>query len=154
MADESFKILAENRKARFNYEILEKFEAGIVLSGAEIKSIRAGGISINEAYIRADERGAYLVGAHIAPYAFSANKEYDPIRARKLLLNMHEIHKLRGRSEEKGLTIVPLKVYLKRGYAKIEIALGRGKVAPDKRQDIKKREQDREASRAVRSKVR
>ena len=144
------KIISENRRARFEYEILERFEAGIVLTGSEIKSVRAGGISINEAYVRPDDRGIYLLGAHINPYSHSNEKEYDPIRARKLLLNEKEINKLRGRVAEKGLTIVPLKIYLKRGYAKLEVGLARGKAGPDKRQDIKKRELERDAARAIR----
>ena len=145
----SIKIIAENRKARFDYEILEKFEAGLVLTGPEIKSIRAGGITISEAYVRPDSDAVYLLGAHIAPYKFSPLQDYNPTRSRKLLLNAREIAKLRGRVEEKGLTIVPLKVYLKRGFAKLEIGLARGKASPDKRAAIKDREGKREVARVL-----
>ena len=147
------KIITENRKARYEYEILEKFEAGIVLTGSEIKSIRTNGVSIAEAYVRPDSNAVYLLGAHIQPYAFSAAKDYNPTRSRKLLLNMREIEKLRGRVEEKGLTIVPLKIYFKGGYAKVEIALARGKAGPDKRQSIKARESEREVARAIKNRT-
>ena len=148
-AEAGIKIISENRKVRAKYEILEKFEAGIVLTGAEIKSIRAGGISLNESYVRPESDAVYLLGAHIKPYSFSANTEYNPIRPRKLLLNKVEVDKLRGRVEQRGLTVVPLKCYLKRGFAKLEIALARGKDAPDRRDDIKRREADREIARAT-----
>lgn len=143
------KIITENRKARFNYEILETFEAGIVLTGAEIKSIRAGGVSLSEAYVRPFGDSVVLLGAHINPYSFSDQRDYNPTRQRTLLLHAHEINKLRGRVEQKGLTIVPLKLYLKRGRAKVEIALARGKAAPDKRATIKAREGEREIARAI-----
>jgi SsrA-binding protein len=143
------KVITVNRKARFNYEILEKFEAGMVLTGAEIKSIRNDGMSINEGYVRPEGGEVWLLNAHIQPYAFSTAQDYNPIRARKLLLNGHEIEKIRTRVEEKGLTVVPLQVYLKDGYAKIEIALARGKSAPDKRDKIKEREGNRDAERAM-----
>jgi SsrA-binding protein len=143
------KIITENRKARFEYEIIEKFEAGIILTGSEIKSIRQDGASIAESYVRPDNDTVYLLGAHIKPYAFSSEKDYNPTRARKLLLHRHQIEKLRGRVEEKGLTIVPLKLYFKGGYAKLEIALARGKAAPDKRHTIKAREGEREIARVM-----
>ncbi len=149
MAADGIKIVAENRKARAYFEILEKFEAGIVLTGAEIKSVRAGGISINEAYVKPESNSVLLLGAHVRPYAFSNDPEYVPTRPRKLLLSKMEINKLRGRVEQQGLTIVPLKCYLRRGFAKLEIALARGKNAPDRRQDIKRREADREIARAT-----
>lgn len=141
------KIVALNKKARFQYEILETFEAGIVLTGSEIKSIRQGGISITEAYIRPGANDAVLLGANIKPYEFSKHEQVDADRPRKLLLKKNEIDKLRGRVQQKGLTIVPLSVYLKRGRAKIEIALARGKDAPDKRHVVKKRDAEREISR-------
>lgn len=151
-AKEEVKIVTVNRRARFDYEISEKFEAGIVLTGGEIKSIRLTGININEAYIVVDARGASLLNAHIGRYSHDSNREYNALRARKLLLNKHELDKLRGRVEKKGFTIVPLQLYLKGGYAKIEIALAKGKAGPDRRQDIKKRESDREIARAIRGK--
>jgi SsrA-binding protein len=143
------KIITENRKARFDYHILESFEAGLVLTGAEIKSIRTGEITVNEAYVRPQGSELFLLNAYIKPYAHSGDKEYDPRRPRKLLLHRKEIAKLTRELETKGTTIVPLKIYLKSGRAKIEIALGKGKAAPDKRQDIKKREADREVAREI-----
>jgi len=143
------KIITENRKARFDYHILESFEAGLVLTGAEIKSARTGEITVNEAYVRPQGSELFLLNAYIKPYAHSGDKEYDPRRPRKLLLHRKEIAKLTRELETKGTTIVPLKIYLKGGRAKIEIALGKGKAAPDKRQDIKKREADREVAREI-----
>jgi SsrA-binding protein len=128
---------------------LESFEAGLVLTGAEIKSIRTGEITVNEAYVRPQGSELFLLNAYIKPYAHSGDKEYDPRRPRKLLLHRKEIAKLTRELETKGTTIVPLKIYLKSGRAKIEIALGKGKAAPDKRQDIKKREADREVAREI-----
>jgi SsrA-binding protein len=143
------KIITENRKARFDYHILDSFEAGLVLTGAEIKSIRTGEISVNEAYVRPQGSELFLLNAYIKPYAHSGDKEYDPRRPRKLLLHRKEIAKLTRELETKGTTIVPLKIYLKSGRAKIEIALGKVKAAPDKSQDIKKREADREVAREI-----
>ena len=144
-----YKVVAENRKARFEYHILEPVEAGMVLSGAEIKSIRAEGISISEAYVRPSDGELFLLNAYITPYSHSGDKEYDPRRSRKLLLHKREIEKLSREVEAKGVTIVPLRVYLKNGRAKIEIATAKGKAAPDKRENIKKRESDREIARAL-----
>ncbi len=144
-----YQVIAVNKKARFTYEILEVFEAGLVLSGNEIKSIRAGGISLAEAYVRPQNNEVFLIGAHIKEYSFSHDPNYNPVRSRKLLLHKREIDKLRGRVEAKGLTIVPLRVYIKRGRAKLEIGVARGKAAPDKRQTIIAREKDREARRAM-----
>ena len=149
MMNDGQKIITENRKARFDYHILDSFEAGLVLTGAEIKSIRTGEISVNEAYVRPQGSELFLLNAYIKPYAHSGDKEYDPRRPRKLLLHRKEIAKLTRELETKGTTIVPLKIYLKSGRAKIEIALGKGKAAPDKRQDIKKREADREVAREI-----
>ncbi len=145
----AIKIISENRKARFNYHIVESYEAGIVLTGAEIKSIRAGGISLQESYVRPQNGELLLLGAHIKPYSHSANAEYDPVRPRKLLMHKGEIVKLQSKVEQKGLTIVPLKVYLKSGRAKIEIGLAKGKSAPDKREDIKGKEAKRDMARAL-----
>jgi len=143
------KIIVSNRKARFNYHILETLEAGLVLTGAEIKSIRLGKMSIEEGYIRPFNDGMYLLQAHIEPYVHSGELNYDPVRPRKLLLHKHEIDQLRGRVEQKGLTIVPLNVHLKKGKAKLEIGLAKGKDAPDKRQSIKEREVKRELQRVL-----
>ena len=139
---EPVKVVAANRKARFDYHILDSFEAGLVLTGAEIKSIRTGEITINEAYVKP-------LNAYIKPYEHSGDKEYDPRRPRKLLMHKREIDKLVFELEAKGTTIVPLQLYLKNGRAKLEIAVGKGKAAPDKRQNIKKREADRELSREI-----
>ena len=138
-----------NRKARFNYTILETFEAGIVLSGNEIKSIRDGGVLLAEAYIKPQNGEMLLIGSHIKEYAFSHDPKYNPDRVRKLLLHKREIERLQGKVETKGLTLVPLRLYLKNGLAKVEIALAKGKDAPDKRRTIMAREKDREAERAM-----
>jgi SsrA-binding protein len=139
----------ENRQARFNYEILEKFEAGISLLGTEVKSIREGKANIKEAY--ADIRGGevWLIGAHISPYSHGNITNHDSLRDRKLLLNATEIHKLYGKVMEKGLTLVPLRLYLKGRLIKLELGLGRGKKLVDKREDIKKKDQEREVQRAL-----
>ena len=145
------KIILVNKKARFEYHILDTLEAGIVLTGAEIKSVRGGGMNIEEGYVRPFSDGMYLLGANIRPYAHSHQgmTTYDPIRPRKLLLHRREIDFLRVRVEQKGLTIVPLRVYLKGGRAKIEIGLARGKDNPDKRATIRERDAKREVARAV-----
>lgn len=144
---EGKKIIVLNKKARFDYHILETIEAGIVLTGAEIKSIRQGKVSIQESFIGPYADALYLYNANIAKYAYDTDVRYDPVRPRKLLLNRSEINKLRGRVEQKGMTIVPLELYLKRGIAKLEIALAKGKNAPDKRDATKEREQKRELDR-------
>jgi SsrA-binding protein len=146
------KILVKNKKAFFQYHILETFEAGMVLTGGEIKSIREGKITLAESYVVVRGGEVWLRQAHIAQYRFDTDPQYDPVRPRKLLLHRHEIDKLRGRIEKKGLTAIPTKIYLKRGYAKIEFALAQGKDAPDKRQTIKEREGKREAQRAIKTK--
>jgi SsrA-binding protein len=145
----SIKLIAAHKKARFDYHIIETVEAGIVLTGAEIKSVRLGGISIAESYVAPGADSLYLLNAHIKPYAFSGAKEYDPIRRRKLLLKKSEIERLRGRVEKAGLTMVPLQVYLKNGYAKVEIALAKGKSAPDKRETQRGKDAAREIARAM-----
>ncbi len=146
---EGEKILAANRKARFDYHIIDTFEAGLVLTGAEIKSMRSGEMSIGESYVRPERGELYLLNAHIQPYSHSGDKEYDPRRPRKLLMHRREIDRLIRELEAKGTTIVPLQVHLRKGRAKIQIGLGKGKAAPDKRQDIKKREINREIARAM-----
>lgn len=141
------KVLAVNRKARFNYHILETFEAGMVLRGHEIKAIRNGGINLAESYIRPYQGALYLCNAYVSPYSHTSQHAPDPLRQRKLLLHKREIDKLRGRVDQKGLTIVPLDVHLRNGVAKLQIALAKGKAAPDKRQSIKERDQRREMAR-------
>lgn len=141
------KIISKNRKAKFNYFLLESYEAGISLVGSEIKSIRLGHISLDEAYIRIDGKEAFLVNAHIAPYDEANRFNHNPIRERKLLLHKQEIQSMWNDVRQKGVTIVPVQVYLKDGRAKIEIAVAKGKRLFDKRDEIAKRDQDREAQR-------
>lgn len=149
--DENVKVVATNRKANFEYFLLERFEAGLVLQGSEIKSIRAGQVSIVEAYV--DIEGgeeAWLVEAHIAPYAQANRFNHDPKRRRRLLLHKKQIREMWAQVRQKGMTVVPIRVYLKDGRAKIEIALARGKKAYDKREAIAKRDQERGAERESR----
>ena len=141
------KTVATNRKARFEYQLLETFEAGLVLKGTEIKSVRKGQISLQEAYVRTDGKQAWLVGAHIAPYEHASAFQHDPDREKKLLLNKREIRELYDALRIKGLTIIPVRVYLKGGRAKVEIAIAKGKKKYDKREAIKKRDFEREVSR-------
>lgn len=148
------KIVALNKKARFDYHVVETFEAGIVLTGAEIKSIRTNGISLTESYIRPYRGELFLLNAHITLYSHSGLKEYDPIRKRKLLMHRDEIDRLVGKVEQKGLTLVPLSLYLKKGKAKVELALAKGKAAPDKRQSMKDRQSKRDLERVVKSRAR
>ena len=141
------KTVATNRKARFEYQLLETFEAGLVLKGTEIKSVRRGQISLQEAYVRTDGKQAWLVGAHIAPYEHASAFQHDPDREKKLLLNKREIRELYDAVRIKGLTIIPVRVYLNGGRAKVEIAIAKGKKKYDKREAIKKRDFEREESR-------
>ncbi|GAB4535316.1 MAG: SsrA-binding protein SmpB [Anaerolineales bacterium] len=143
----SVKVVATNRKARFEYFLLETFEAGMVLQGSEIKSIRAGQISLNEAYVRIEDDEVWLVESHIAPYGQASYFNHDPKRRRKLLLNRKEIAHMARAVQEKGITIVPTQVYLKDGRAKIEIALAKGKKTYDKRAAIAERDAQREMER-------
>ncbi|MFV0421171.1 SsrA-binding protein SmpB [Oleidesulfovibrio sp.] len=145
-------IIAQNKKARHLYELLEFFEAGIVLVGTEVKSLRAGQVSFTDSYVHISNGEAWLLGTHIAPYANAGYVQHDPDRDRKLLLNAREIHTLRSRIEQKGLTIVPVKMYFKNSRVKVEIAVGRGKKLHDKRQDIKQRDVDRETRREIMNK--
>lgn len=146
---EGIKVVAKNRKARHDYFLIETFEAGMVLQGSEIKSIRAGQISIKEAYVRIEDQEAWLINAHIAPYDPASKQNHDPIRKKKLLLHGKEIRKLDDSIRQKGTTIIPLSVYLSKGRAKLEIAIARGKRSYDKRQAIKKRDSQREIDREL-----
>lgn len=141
------KIIATNRKAKFEYFLLEKFEAGISLKGSEIKSIRDRQISIAEAYVQIDGQEAWLQNAHIAPYDPASRENHDPKRKRRLLLNKKEIRKIWQEVRTKGLTIIPTEVYLKNGLAKLTIALAKGKKLYDKRQEIAKRDFQRDLER-------
>jgi SsrA-binding protein len=139
-----------NKKAYHDYEILEKIEAGIELKGSEVKSLREGKASIKEAYVRIENGEVFLVNAHISPYTHGGLFNHDPKRKRKLLLHKREIKRLAGKVQERGLTIVPLRIYFnKRGWAKVEIALVKGKKKHEKREAIKRREAEREIQRVL-----
>jgi SsrA-binding protein len=142
------KIIATNRKAKFEYFLLEHFEAGLVLRGSEIKSIRARKASIAEAYVQVSDGEAWLISAHIAPYDPASRENHDPKRKRKLLLNKRELNKISEGLQKKGLTIIPTELYLKEGLAKINISLAKGKKLYDKRHDIAKKDMNREIERA------
>jgi len=144
------KVVATNRKAHFEYFLLEHFEAGIALKGTEIKSIRAGQISLAEAYVKIDGREAWLMNAHIAPYDPANRYNHDPLRPRRLLLHRREIRELWNAVRQKGVTIIPVQVYLKEGLAKVDIAIAKGKKTYDKREEIAKRDAQRETDRARR----
>ncbi len=143
------KIVAKNRKAHFEYFIQESFEAGIALKGSEIKSIRSGQVSIQEAYVQIDGQQAWLINAHIASYQAGSYSDHDPKRPRRLLLHKKEIRQLWAEVRLKGVTIIPVKMYLKNGRAKIEIAVAKGKKLYDKRQDIAKKDQVRDLDRVM-----
>ena len=149
MAKEEMKLVANNKKAYHDYFIEEKYEAGLVLHGTEVKSLRMGKCSIKEAFIRIEKEEVYIYGMHISPYEKGNIFNKDPLRVKKLLLHKQQIRKLIGNSAEKGYTIVPLQVYFRDGRAKIEIGLAKGKKLYDKRQDIAKKDQKREAEKAV-----
>lgn len=144
------KTITTNRRARFDYTILETFEAGIVLTGSEVKSLREGRANLKDAYGIVKDDEVWMVGAHISPYAFARDGGHEPGRARKLLLHRFEIRKIASRLAEKGLTLVPLQMYFKEGKAKVEVALAKGKARYDKRETLKRRQADREMERAMR----
>ncbi|MGH2922103.1 MAG: SsrA-binding protein SmpB [Gaiellaceae bacterium] len=146
------KLIAENRKARHDYHLVERFEAGLVLTGSEVKSLREGRASLQQAYADVRDGEAWLIGAHIDTYDQAGVANHDPVRDRKLLLHRREIESLFGKVREKGLTLVPTKLYFKDGRAKVEVALARGKDVRDKRRDIAKREADRQIERALKGK--
>jgi SsrA-binding protein len=148
------KLIAANRKARHEYHLLERFEAGLVLTGTEVKSLRAGKATIERAYADVRDGQVWLIGAHIAPYEQASLGSHDPDRDRKLLLHRNEIDSLTGKVKERGLTLVPTQLYFKNGRAKIELALARGKEQRDKRRDIAKRDADRQIERALKSRSR
>jgi SsrA-binding protein len=144
------KVVARNRKARHEYEILETLEAGMALKGPEVKSIRAGHVSFQDSFARVERGEVWLHSLHISPYEQANRFNEDPTRPRKLLLNRSEIRRLVGKVEEKGLTLVPLEIYFSKGYAKVLVALARGKKLHDKRETLKRKDQEREAQRAMR----
>ena len=150
MKKEAVKILAQNRKARFSYEILESFEAGIVLTGTEVKSARQGRVNLQDAYAAVEKGEVFIKGMHISPYDQGNRFNPDPLRKRKLLLHKREIRKLAVSVQQEGLTLIPLRLYLKRGLIKLELSIAKGKKLYDKRESIKKRETERELTRNYR----
>ena len=148
------KPIAENRRARHDYHLLEKLEAGIALTGTEIKSLRDGQVTLQRAFAELREGEAYLVGAHISEYAQGNLQNHDPDRDRKLLLHRREIDSLLGKTRERGLTLVPTRMYFKDGRVKVEIALARGKEARDKRRDLAERDAQRQIERALKDRRR
>jgi SsrA-binding protein len=148
------KLIASNRKAHHAFDILETHEAGLVLQGTEVKALREGRADLKEAYARIEGDQAWLLGCHISPYAQGNRANHDPLRPRKLLLHRGEINRLLGRVMEKGLTLVPLRLYFKQGRAKVELGLARGRKTLDKRQAIREREERREVARALRERSR
>jgi SsrA-binding protein len=152
MADngDGYKVIAENRQARFEYEILETFEAGIELVGTEVKSVRAGKANLRDGFALIRNGEVWLHNVHISPHDTASQYfNHDPRRTRKLLMHRQEIRKLIGKVEQQGLTLVPLKMYLKRGWVKISLALARGKKLHDKREDLKQKQAKREMQRAM-----
>ena len=149
MSEDTRKVVARNRKARHEYEILETFEAGMALKGPEVKSLRDGKASFQDSYAMVERGEVWLHSLHISPYEQANRFNEDPLRVRKLLLNRHEIRRLVGKVEEKGLALVPLEIYFLRGRAKVQLALARGKKLHDKREALKQRQLDREARRSV-----
>lgn|SRR5690625_2847454 len=143
------KPIAQNRKARHDYFIDETYEAGLVLKGTEIKSIREGKVNIADAHVRIMNGEAFVINMHIAPYEQGNRFNHDPTRSRKLLLHRREIDKLYGQVQQKGYTIVPLRLYIKNGYAKLLIGLGRGKKLYDKRETLKQKQMQRDIDRAI-----
>lgn len=144
------KVVASNRRARRNYSIVDTVEAGIVLVGSEVKSMRAGRLELKDSYAHIERGEAFLLGAHIAPYDFAREGGHDPERPRKLLLHRREIDRLAGQVAEKGLTLIPLQVYFKEGKAKVELGLAKGKTSYDKRETLKQRDAEREVQKAMR----
>lgn len=148
--DEGIKILGDNRRARYEYSVDETLECGIELQGTEVKSIKSGQFSFRDAYAKIENDELWLVSFHVTPYAFGNIYNHDPDRPRKLLVHRDEIKRLRRKVEEKGLTLIPMRFYLKRGLVKVALGVCRGKKMYDKREDIKKRDQRRDAEREMR----
>lgn len=147
--DDKFKILSDNRQAGHNYHLSDRIEAGMVLSGTEVKAARTGKIQLKEAYAEVLKNEAWLVNAHFSQYSHGNRENHEPIRRRKLLLHREEIDKLAKKTQEKGLTVIPTKIYLKDGLVKCELAIGKGKKLHDKREAERKRETEAEARAAV-----
>jgi SsrA-binding protein len=148
--DPEFKILSDNRQARHNYFLMDRYEAGLVLTGTEVKSIRSGKIQLKDSYARVENNEAWLMNVHISPYSHGNRENHPAIRERKLLLHRREIDKLLGATREKGLALIPTKIYLKQGRIKCEIAVARGKKLHDKREAERARSAEAEARAAIR----
>ncbi|MEW6388669.1 MAG: SsrA-binding protein SmpB [Thermodesulfobacteriota bacterium] len=148
MTEERLKIICRNRKAYFDYTIDGLYEAGMVLKGTEVKSLRLGKANIEDAYARFRDGEVFLYNAHISPYPHAAGENHEPTRPRKLLLHRQELKRLAGKVQERGYTLIPLKLYFKAEHAKVELALARGKKKADKRETIRRREEQRELERA------
>ncbi|MCD7904221.1 MAG: SsrA-binding protein SmpB [Clostridiales bacterium] len=153
MANKSVKLISQNKKAYHDYFILETLQAGIELQGTEVKSMRAGRCNLKDSYISIDNKQAYIKGMHISPFEQGNRFNHDPLRDRRLLLHSYEINKLEGRIMQQGLTIVPLKVYFEGSLVKMDIGIAKGKKLYDKRQDIAKRDQKREAEKDFKLKL-
>jgi SsrA-binding protein len=152
--EEAQRLITENRKARHDYHILETWEAGVALLGTEVKAIREGRVNLRDSYAKVDNGEVWMMNVHISPYSHRGSSDHQEMRQRKLLLNAHEIRKMVGRVQERGLTLVPLDLYFKKGRIKVTLALAKGKQAHDKRETLRKREVDRETRAAVKSRSR
>ncbi|MFH1033884.1 MAG: SsrA-binding protein SmpB [Pseudomonadota bacterium] len=150
MAEQGFKLVAKNKKARFSYELGDRMEAGLVLSGTEVKSLRMGKGNLTDAYAKIKDGEAWLISCHISAYPFAHYDNHEPERPRKLLLHRRELNRLESKLSEQGYSLIPLAIYFKNGKAKVELALAKGKKLFDKRQSIKEREQNRDVARAMR----
>jgi SsrA-binding protein len=148
------RIVADNRKARHDYHLLETFEAGVALQGTEVKAIREGRVNLRDSYARVEDGEVWIYNVHISPYSHRGYADHEPTRRRKLLLHKQEIRKLIGKTVEKGMTLVPTRVYFKNGRVKVSVSLAKGKQAHDKRDAIRKREVDRETRAAVKARSR
>ncbi len=151
MGEDGKKVVASNRRARREFEVLETFEAGLVLKGPEVKSLREGKVGFQDSFARLEGGEVWLHSLHISPYEQANRYNEDPLRPRKLLLNRHEIRRLVGRVEEKGLALIPLQIYFRNGYAKVTLAVAKGRKLYDKREKLKRKTQDDEARRAMAS---
>lgn len=149
MKSSNIKLVCQNKKARYDFEIIEVIEAGMVLLGTEVKSLRQGRANLKDSYARIKNGELFLMQAHISPYTHAYYDNHEPDRVRKLLVRKQEIKRLQGKTQEKGLTLVPLRIYFKNGKAKVELALARGKRSYDKRETLKRKTEERELQRAI-----
>ena len=152
--EQARRVIAENRKARHDYHVIETWESGVALLGTEVKAIREGRVNLRDSYARVDNGEVWMMNVHISPYSHRGSAAHEELRQRKLLLHRHEIEKLMGKTIEKGLTLVPLEMYFKKGRVKVLLALAKGKQAHDKRETLRRREVDRETRAAVKARSR